>query len=102
MVRLAQVHVLPALHTGQTRGKLGPNECAAHRDKTAEHPNAEDQEGRVDAMRHFGRIREDSCAYDSAHHNHRGVEQSKLTTRFCRCSHSERSEAKSGNLKLSF
>ena len=34
------------------------------------------------AMRHFGRIREDSRANNAAHHDHRGVEQPELATRF--------------------
>src|SRR2546421_287302 len=81
ITRLAQVHVLPALRSGQAPGKLSPDKCAAHRDQTAEHPDAEDQERRVDAMRHLGRISKNSGAHDAAHHDHRGVEQSKLTAR---------------------
>jgi hypothetical protein len=74
MVGLAQVHVLPALRSGQARRKLGPNKRAAHRDQATHRPDAEDKERRVYAVRHFGRIREDSRAHDPAHHDHRGVE----------------------------
>src|SRR6266542_1024600 len=92
MVSLAQVKILAA-GSRQTSGELGPDKRAAHHDKPTQHPDAEDQKRRVNAVRHFGRIREDSRTYDTAHHNHDGIEQSKLTARlqsvqFC---HSERS-----------
>src|SRR5207302_6403114 len=66
----------------------------------AHYPNAEDQEWRMDPMRHLRRICEDSGAHDATHHNHRCVEKSKLTAWLCpfQFCHSERSIAKSRNL----
>ena len=74
MIRLAQIDILAARRRGQTSGKLSPDKCAAHRDQPAQHPNAEDQKRCVDAVRHLGRIREDSRTHDAAHHNHCGIE----------------------------
>ena len=76
-----KIHILAACRAGQTRGKLSPDERAAHREQAAEHPNAEDQKRRVDAVRYLGRISKNSRAHDAAHHDHRGVKQSKLTSR---------------------
>src|SRR6266496_3352766 len=83
MVCFAQVKILAAC-SRQTRGELGPDKRATHCHEAAQHPDAEDQKRRVNTMRHLRRIREDSSAYDTAHHNHDGVEQSKLTARFRR------------------
>jgi len=73
IVRLAEIDVLAACRTGQTRRQFSPDECAAHRKRTAEHPDPENQERRVHAMRNLGGIRENSRAHDAAHHDHRGV-----------------------------
>ena len=73
MIRLPQVKILAAC-SRETSGELGPDKCAAHCDEPAQRPNAEDQEWRVNTMRHLGWIREDSRAYDAAHYDHGGVE----------------------------
>src|SRR5436190_1788371 len=70
---------------------------------TAKHPNAKDQKGCMDAMRHFGRIRKYAGPNDAAHHDHCGIKQSELTTRLYGCCHSEWSEVEeSQNVILSF
>src|SRR2546430_6557392 len=90
MIRLAQVKILAAC-SRETSGELGPDKCAAHCDDPAEHPTAEDQKRCMNAVRHRGRIGKNSRAHDAAHHDHRGVKQPKLTSRFRYCAHSERS-----------
>ena len=99
MVGVAQVNILAAFCGWQARGKLTPDKCSTHRDQAAHYPNAEDQERRVDAVRDLGRIREDSRAHDTTHHDHRRIEKSKLTAWLCpfEFCHSERSIAKSRN-----
>ena len=100
MVRVAQVDVLTAGRAGQTRRKFSPDECAAHREQPAKHPDAENQKRRVHAVRDLGRIRKNSRADDAAHHEHRRVKQPKLTARFRviqRC-HVERSRDFAGRL----
>ena len=73
MICFAEIDVL-ATCRGQACCKLSPDKSAAHRDTAAEYPDAEDQKRRVNAVRYLGRIREDSCANDAAHHDHRGIE----------------------------
>jgi hypothetical protein len=73
MVCLAQVKIL-ATCSRQTSSELGPDKRPAHREKPAQYPDSEDQKWRMNTVRHLGRIREDSRAYDTAHHNHDGVE----------------------------
>ena len=70
MIRLAQRGVLTAGRAGQTRPKFSPDECAAHREQPAKHPNAEDQKRRMHAVRDLGRVGKDSRAHDAAHHDH--------------------------------
>ena len=82
MIRVAQIDVLTAGRAGQTRREFSPDECAAHREQPAKHPDAEDQKRRVNAVRYFGRIGKNSRAHDAAHYDHRRVKQSKLTARF--------------------
>ena len=82
MVRVAQVDVLTAGRAGQTRREFRPDECAAHREQPAEHPDAEDQERRVHAVRDLGGVGKNSRADDAAHDDHRRVKQPKLTSRF--------------------
>ena len=56
MIRVAQVDVLTAGRAGQTRREFSPDECAAHREQAAEHPDAENQKRRMHAVRDLGRI----------------------------------------------
>ena len=83
MICLAQVEILAA-SSRQTCSEFSPNKRPAHRDEPADNPYAEDQKRRVDTVRHFGRISEDSRAHDAAHYDHSGIEQSQLTAGF-RC-----------------
>ena len=43
MIRFAEIDILAARSGRQTRGKLGPDEGAAHRQQPAQHPHAKDQ-----------------------------------------------------------
>ena len=81
MVRVAQVDVLTAGRSGQTRREFRPDECAAHREQPAKHPDAENQERRMHAVRDLGRVGKNSRADDAPHHDHRRVKQPKLTAR---------------------
>src|SRR6266545_5200422 len=48
---------------------------------TRQAPRRLNQKRRMHAVRDFGRVRKNSRAHDTAHHDHRRVKQSKLTTR---------------------
>ena len=82
MIRFAQIHVLTARRARQTHRELRPDKCAAHCEQAAEYPNAEDQKWSMNAVRDLGRIGKNARAYYATHDDHRGVKQSKLTSRF--------------------
>ena len=79
MIRLSEIDILAARGGGQARGELSPDKRAAHCEQTTDYPHAKYQKWRMHSVRYLGRIGENSRAYDAAHHEHGGIEQSKLT-----------------------
>src|SRR5436190_9891399 len=77
---VADVRVLSA-HIRLPIRELGVHERAGEGNRTTHDPWRQDQRRRVNQPRDDGRIDEDAGADDSAHHDHRRVEQSQATSK---------------------
>jgi hypothetical protein len=80
MISFAQVQILAA-RPWEPRRKFRPDERAEHRERPARQPNAENQRRRVYTQSDHIGIDENTRPHDPAHHDHRGVKQSKQAPR---------------------
>ncbi len=77
MISLAQIEILPA-RSGQARGQFRPDEGSQQGQRTARHPDAQDEKRRVHLPCDHARVHEDARPDDAAHHQHGGVEDAEL------------------------